>query len=77
MDGMRKLTLLDDAVRAFRYGRAVAGGGTGKRRLFGVGEGPAEAVAKQESEDWCLSGVYESGQVVQKWVSRHLVATCQ
>jgi hypothetical protein len=52
--------------------------GGASRHLFGVGEGPAEAVAeaRQESEDRCLSVTYESGPVGQEWVSRHVLATC-
>jgi hypothetical protein len=48
------------------------------RHLFGVGEGPTEAVAeaKQESGDQCLSRTCESRRVGQKWVSRHVLATC-
>jgi hypothetical protein len=53
--------------------------GDSRRHLFGAGEGPVEAVAgaKQESEDQCLSESCESGRVGQKWVSRHVLATCQ
>ncbi len=50
-----------------------------RRHPFGVGEGPAEAVAeaKQESTDRYLSPTCEIGQVGQKWVSRHVLVTCQ
>jgi hypothetical protein len=53
--------------------------GSERGHLSGVGPGPAEAVAgaKQEYRDYCVSATRESGRVGQKWVSRHLVATCQ
>jgi len=75
--GMNIYTLLDDATRGFG-GAAEEGWGGERRRLFGLGEGPAEAVAeaKEESGDRCLSGTCESGRVGQKWVSRHVLATC-
>jgi hypothetical protein len=84
-----KFTLLDDVVRV-SGGAAAEGwvGDAGRRQrltgihdpggecrhLFGADEGPAEAGAKQESEDQCLSESCESGRVGQKWVSRHVVA---
>ncbi len=67
MGWMRKLTLLDDAVRGFG-GAAATGwvGATGQRQhsvgmhhpggerrhLFGVGEGLAEAVAEAKQDAW-------------------------
>jgi hypothetical protein len=76
--GMNTYTLLDDAVRGFGGGpaggwdgedgrrRQVVGErhvGGERRHLFGVGEGPAEALAevKQKSRKRRISGTYESG----------------
>jgi hypothetical protein len=80
--GMNICTLLDDAVRGFEgaaaegwdgeFGRrqrlaGVYDPGGKRRRLFGVGEGPTEAVAeaKQERDGWrcgarsCQTGLHE------------------
>jgi hypothetical protein len=67
----------DEAGRRQRLVGIRDAGGE-RRRLFGVGEGPTDAIAgaKQESEDRCPSESCESGQVGQKWVSRHVLATC-
>ena len=89
---MREFTLLDDAMWAFgdlagrdRIGQArgrhhsVGTHDTGgeQRLVFDAGEGPAVAEAKQESRDRRLSPTCESGRVGQKWVSRHVLATCR
>ena len=100
MDRMRKFTLLDDAMRGFGGAAASDGVGEADRRrrviglshpggerrhLFGVGEGPAEAVAgakqdrrtvsrKDLRERTSGSKVGQSSRVSHLSVS--VVATC-
>ena len=84
MDRMSEFTLLDNAVRGFGGAAAVGeadrqrqfleiGDPGGERRLFGVGEGPAEAGAgaKQES-----MGV-KRRQFVKKSVSEQWILSCK
>jgi hypothetical protein len=68
----------DDEVSRRQHPVGMREPGGGSRLLFGAGEGPAEAVAgaKQESEDRRPSRTCKSGRVGQKWVSRHVLATC-
>jgi hypothetical protein len=85
---MRKLTLLDDAVRGF--GGAAASDGVGeadrrhrviglshlggeRRRLFGAGEGPAEAAAEAKQESMGVERI----QFVKKFVNEQWILSCK
>ena len=88
MERMNKFTLLDDAVRGFvgaaaerRVGEAgrrqrlagVRDPGGASRHLFGVGEGPTEAVAGAKQ----VGTRAKRKQFVKKFVSEQWILSCK